>query len=698
MKRAVNISALILLLGALALTGGARPAAAITVTVDTFVDSADPAFQACTGAANDCSLRGAIIAANALAGADTIRLPAGLYALTIAGFDDAALSGDLDITSDLTLIGLGAGATIDPSALSNERSLHVLAGAAVVSLRKLTLTGGKGIDGAGMRIETGAVTVRDMTIDGNDAMSNFAGGIYNAGTLIVRTSEITNNNSDNGNGGGIYNEAGATLLVVSSTISGNTAVVYGGGIYNAGATTISRSTVSNNTAENGGGVASFPASTVLTVADSTIDGNVATAAIGYPQGGGGIWSHSVDASDQVTITRSTISDNTAAGAWGGGVMVFTGRLTLNNTTVTRNSALFGGGVAAGGDTVIGRGRITRNDAADDGGGLWMAGGVTTIPKSLAIFGEPAPVIANNTANGNGGGAYVSADNNMTFATITATIRDNAALGFGGGVYYLDARPDLPNTLAITNSLVQRNEAAAGGGLYLYGATAQILTTTVRNNVAGSEGGGIRLTDSTTVITASTVSGNDVTAGDGGGLYNEDDLLFSQLAVNNSTISGNTASDRGGGIYNEVSGAFGSATYLFNVTVAENSAGLGGSGVAANAGLIEARNSIIGEQAVTGDDCATGFGGVITGIGTNLEEGVSCGFTINAVAPLLDPLALNAPGLTETHALQAGSPAINAGPVNCVGDSNGDGVPDLLLATDQRGSARNGNCDLGSYEF
>ena len=61
-------------------------AATITVTVDTTTDSNDAAYQACTAAADDCSLRGAISKANADSGNDyVITLPTGTYTLTIGG-------------------------------------------------------------------------------------------------------------------------------------------------------------------------------------------------------------------------------------------------------------------------------------------------------------------------------------------------------------------------------------------------------------------------------------------------------------------------------------------------------------------------------------------------------------------------------------------------------------------------------------
>ena len=55
----------------------AAPAWATTFTVDRNNDPDPSTAKACTAAGGDCSLRGAIVAANAAAGADAISVPAG---------------------------------------------------------------------------------------------------------------------------------------------------------------------------------------------------------------------------------------------------------------------------------------------------------------------------------------------------------------------------------------------------------------------------------------------------------------------------------------------------------------------------------------------------------------------------------------------------------------------------------------------
>jgi len=109
LRRAHSVKAL--LLGLTWLLVAEMPVGATTFNVDR---TDDVVASGCNdGVPNDCSLRGAIIAANGGAGADIINLPAGTYGLAIGGrCEDAAATGDLDITAPVTIVGAGALTTI----------------------------------------------------------------------------------------------------------------------------------------------------------------------------------------------------------------------------------------------------------------------------------------------------------------------------------------------------------------------------------------------------------------------------------------------------------------------------------------------------------------------------------------------------------------------------------------------------------
>lgn len=269
---------LVLALASMVLTVSATTAAGATLVVTKIVDTNDGVCDA------DCSLREAIIGANALAGADTITLPAGTYALTIPGTgENVAATGDLDITANLTINGAGAASTIiDGGGL--DRVIEVRPGA-TVQINAVTVRNGNPGTGAACGLPSasgggilnclGTLTVSDSTVSGNTVggLSAVGGGILNfAGTLTLTNSTVSGNTAA-ANGGGIFSESG-TMTLDASTVSGNTAVA-GGGIDNRGAMALTRSTVNANGALAGSGGGIMHEGGVLTLTNSTVSGNTA---------------------------------------------------------------------------------------------------------------------------------------------------------------------------------------------------------------------------------------------------------------------------------------------------------------------------------------------------------------------------------------------------------------------------------------
>src|SRR5512143_2013866 len=88
---------------------------AATFTVNSTADTAPPVPANCVSGTGTCTLRAAVLAANASAAADTINLPAGTYTLAIPGRNEnLAATGDLDIVvagGALTITGAGAATT-----------------------------------------------------------------------------------------------------------------------------------------------------------------------------------------------------------------------------------------------------------------------------------------------------------------------------------------------------------------------------------------------------------------------------------------------------------------------------------------------------------------------------------------------------------------------------------------------------------
>ncbi len=296
------------------------PAAATTITVNTFDDELN--------ADGDCSLREAIQAANtdtavdacpAGSGADTINVPTGTYTLTITGlFDDAALQGDLDITSSVTIIGVDAVATVI-NANGIDRVFEII-GSPTVVISNVTLSGGNGNgnNGGGIRVNGGSLTLERSVITGNTGYQG--GGILNVGTTFIFDSAITGNIASS-SGGGIRNDT--FLTIVNSTVDNNTAAnEAGGGIQNHGTLTLTNSTLSNNRAAyNGGGLYNGygPLSTGSTtnLNNVTVTNNVADTDNDGSGDGSGIYTVPISVVNlRNTILASTLSPFGSANCFG----------------------------------------------------------------------------------------------------------------------------------------------------------------------------------------------------------------------------------------------------------------------------------------------------------------------------------------------------------------------------------------------
>lgn len=234
-----------------------------TYTVDTTNDTVDDNLTdgVCSDISGNCSLRAAIMQANATAGIQTVSIPAGTYTLSIGGTtEDAAATGDLDITGEIIIEGENARTTIiDANRI--DRVFHNPLGSNVaITYRNLTITGGDGIVAVGVggginHNATGLLTIDNCTISGNDG--NFGGGgldVSGNGTVVTITnSTITNNQALNfGLGGGMSVGTITTLNITNSTISGNRtnlgfAGSAGAGIYSQAATNnFTHCTITNN--------------------------------------------------------------------------------------------------------------------------------------------------------------------------------------------------------------------------------------------------------------------------------------------------------------------------------------------------------------------------------------------------------------------------------------------------------------------
>ena len=222
-------------------------------------------------------------------------------------------------------------------------------------------------------------------------------------------------------------------------------------------------------------------------------------------------------------------------------------------------------------------------------------------------------------------------------------------------------------------------ADTGGGILLEsGSQLFLYDGIVKGNTATSRGGGIT-SGGDFLAYSSTISGNTVTGGAGGGIAVEPN---SDASIWASTVSGNQAASGGG------AATSGTITFL-QATIAGNAGGGVVVEPATSPGLSLNNTLLAGNQggACGGGGLTSVFRGNWSG---NLDDDGTCfgagGGTTDAVLGL--GALTNNGGPTDTHALLAGSSAINAGDPQWCG----------VAGTDQRHAEFVGNCDIGAFEF
>jgi hypothetical protein len=308
------------------------------------------------------SLRQAIIDANANGGADTITINT---------------TGTLTLASALPVVGGGTTITgpgqsqFTINGADTYQVLKVTSGA--VSISGLTITHGNcdstnagtcGFTGGGLLNTNGTVTLTDVAVTSSNTAGQ-GGGIYNGGTMNLSGSAVSSNMSAQSGDTNAFPEAGGifnngTLTLTMSTVSGNSAIATGatgqnapegGGIFNnsGGTLNLDRSTVDSNNAtadaQAGGGTTNAIGGGIIN--DGTLDVTRSTVSNNTSSAINGTTNTAVEAgiangaAADVTIDRSTISDNTATASdfsQVGGMEVDGTSITITSSTIAHNSA------------------------------------------------------------------------------------------------------------------------------------------------------------------------------------------------------------------------------------------------------------------------------------------------------------------------------------------------------------------------
>ncbi len=639
----------------LALTGGAvlllghQTAHALTITVDSGLDTfADD---------GECTLPEALENAGDTAdGQPNVDCDAG----DPAGPDtiDFSFSGTITLTSSLpdieTDVTIDGGGEIVLDAATNGRHTRVDGGAAVTIIG-IEFTNGleTGVPGGSLRILDGSLDLVDCTFTQNNAGTGGAISVFN-GTLTVEDSTFTGNSATD-DGGAIIVEQGGEAVLDNVDFTMNTAGGAGGAVYvnqttaDVGLIVHGGTFVQNASGDSGGGIGS--------ASPTQIDGGpVFTGNTAAVSGG------AIVAADSLTIDTATFQDNVATTA--GGALVIVGGATFSNLTVTGNQANAGGGIYAdmGAPVTVTNSSFASNQALDGGGGA-----IKAIAGGLAVD-ESSFTQNSSTVHG---GAIDSTDD---LTVSDSTFESNTAVATGGAIYNEDA------AATIVGSTFQQNSAPTGAGGAIDsrtlgpGATIAITTSTFTSNQAAAAGA-LAVFEGSAEVTDSTFNLNAVT-GNGGAINSSGDLT-----ITNSTISTNAADTDAGGLFN-----VGQATIL-NTTFASNSSLTGVGGIFSDgAGSLDITNTIV-TTGILGENCA--IGGLPTGVdGSNLSDDDSCpsGLFTQVDDVMLGALADNG-GPTLTHLPDPTSPAVDGG--------DDAACPDK----DQRGEDRIAvdHCDVGSVE-
>jgi predicted outer membrane repeat protein len=367
-------------------------------------------------------------------------------------------------------------------------------------------------------VRLNALKVTGTIITGNTA--NFSVGETNPGGggyaqlqgtgagMTFANCLISGNSADHG--GGLFVTSNAAnpnvkVTIAATTISGNVStgrgsgnIAGGGGLYiQKGNTVVTGSTISGNKATYyGGGIDAYGFYS-LTISKTTISGNQTTAFRTQPQGGGGAFIKNINSTiHPVDITGSHFNDNVSAYD-GGGIFDEFVPLTISGSTFTRNHAVvdgnaFGGGAFAFKTTLTVTSSLFSDNIAGFAGGALAASG----PGQVSIS---ATKVTGNSAFVGGG-----VDLSQVDATIDhTTVSGNLATIKGGGLGISGS-----STFDIKSSAITGNSSqGTGGGIDMYGGSSgSILSTIISGNAAKTSGGGIYNGSSTAAAITLQIAG------------------------------------------------------------------------------------------------------------------------------------------------------------------------------------------------
>ena len=303
------------------------------------------------------------------------------------------------------------------------------------------------------------------------------------GTVMMYGGVIENNNAEE-NGGAVYvagdEYEGTGFNLTDGIIRKNSATGNGGAIflYIGRGLSVSGGTISENTAENGGGIYSAKKTTAGRPSMSKISGGVISKNHANELGGG-IYFNGARINK---LSGCEISENTAK--YGGGIYIEFGEIGSFENNI-----------------------VSGNKAEIDGGGIYLRTDNFNLSTGSKVY--------NNTASGNGGGIYACAYSNTSKLAVSenADIYENKANASGGGIYIT-----LGRSLEIGGSSQIRNNSAGEAG-----------------GIAVMDGAKVTIKDSASIHSNGAISGSGASQILVSGKDSHD--VYSSVTINGGTIDG-----------------------------------------------------------------------------------------------------------------------------------------------------------------
>jgi hypothetical protein len=159
---------------------------------------------------------------------------------------------------------------------------------------------------------------------------------------------------------------------------------------------------------------------------------------------------------------------------GGGIRALANvTLTIRNSTIAGNTAVFGGGIVFNDGTLtIINSTVRGNRASNDGGGIYNAAGFAAIIGSTIADNEAGPSL-----DSQGGGLFNfgSTTSHGTMTVVRSTISGNRAIRGGGGIFNGTGA-----ILEVHHSTVTANHAGVAGG-FQNGGISELANSIVAGN-------------------------------------------------------------------------------------------------------------------------------------------------------------------------------------------------------------------------